>query len=188
MLIFETAGLLLRFILFIPIIILMVEAMVLTKDFLKVGIVSTNNLNRWEKGEINIYDLHSLTPREFEFWCAEFISRFGYTDMIHNKSGSGGGKDIICTQNSLPVYVECKRYLYKTDAPYVVDDQVCRKLIGAMVHDGVTKGLIITSGIITSDAVEYIRTLPKSYEIQLLDGLDLIRQYSYLHQGNLQTA
>lgn len=142
-----------------------------------------DNLKRWKQGIINIDDIHDLTPREFEFWCGEFISNLGYKKIEQSQMGPDGGKDIICFLNDEKTYVECKRYSYSKSAKFIVDVQICKKLVGAMVHDNVLRGIIITSGIIKEDCAEYIRSLPKEYSIELYDGSKIIKEYQELHNA-----
>jgi restriction endonuclease Mrr len=157
-------------------------------DLIKAVINNRKNLNRWKNGKVLLQDLHHLTPREFELWCGDFIKKLGYTDIVHSPSGADGGKDIVCKKFGDTTYIECKRFGHGLGAPYKVDEQICKKLIGSMVHDEVKKGMIITTGTIDNSAVEYMNTLPKGYEIELLDGNDILRQYSYFWQYKFKTV
>lgn len=152
-----------------------------TIDLVKTLLRNMENLERWKMGLINLDDVHSLTPREFEYWCGEFISTLGYTNIKQTPMGPDGGKDIICRYNNLDTYVECKRYLYDSYAKHKVDEQVCKKLVGAMVHDEISHGVIITSGIIADDCYNYIKSLPEGLDIRLIDGKALVELYSKLH-------
>jgi HJR/Mrr/RecB family endonuclease len=129
-------------------------------------------------GVLSKRDLHDYTPREFENWCAEFIEKQGFTDIKITEDGPDGGKDIICKKGNDTYYIECKRYSYGKNAESKADLEVVRKLIGAMEVDGVRNGLIITTGLATDEALEYINTLPKAYNVDLIDGDDLIKQYT----------
>jgi len=115
-------------------------------------------------------ELYNLSPREFELWCGEFLSNNGYSDVIVSPPGPDGGIDIRCFKNDRIVYVECKRYWFSKKATYVVDENIVKKLIGAMKADEVTDGIIITTGIVTSKAREFISTLPKEFKITVFDG------------------
>jgi HJR/Mrr/RecB family endonuclease len=159
----------------------------LTMDLIKAVINNRKNLNRWKIGKISLQDLHHLTPREFEFWCGDFIKKLGYMDVVYSPNGADGGKDIICKKFGDTAYIECKRFESSLSTPFKVDEQICKKLVGSMVHDGIKKGMIITTGIIDSSAIEYINTLPKGYELELLDGNDILRQYSYFWQFKYKT-
>lgn len=158
--------------------------------FIKLVLKSTNllkmyrseyeNVERLKQGSINLKDLHSLSPLEFEHWCAELLESKGYTDVIITPPSKDGGKDIICKSGTEVHYVECKRYLYSNDASYFIDIEVIRKLLGAMEGDGIKNGIVMTSGIVTQDVIDYVHSLPSSYSITIYDGKDLVNEHSKL--------
>lgn len=146
------------------------------------------NLERWMKGNINLDDINSLTPHEFEYWCGEFISNLGYSNIKQTPKGPDGGKDITCKFHGKTAYVECKRYWFSSSSIHKVDEQICRKLTGAMVHDQISYGLIITSGIISDECQDYTRALPNGHKIKLIDGSKIVELYSMLHSKQQVTA
>lgn len=172
----------------VPLVFTFVDALWSTKDLTKLVIENKSNMDRWLQGELMLNDIYNLTEKEFKYWCEEFISGLGYSEIYHSEPSTDYGKDITCSKNLMPVYVLCKKYLYSDNAKLIIDETDCRKFIGVMVHDGITKGMIITTGIISTSAISYIRTLPKIYEIELLDGRDILRQYSRLRNFLLQTS
>ncbi|MCT8976283.1 restriction endonuclease [Clostridium sp. CX1] len=152
-----------------------------TISYLKLRILFTSDIKRLKNGIILVSDLHdNLTPNEFEHWCGDFLDKKGYLDVYVTPKGPDGGKDIICKKEFEKIYVECKRFVYSLNAKFKVDDDIARKLVGAMIGDNITGGVIITSGIFTDEAIRYIETLPSKYNFQLYDGKDLATQYSVL--------
>lgn len=136
------------------------------------------NNREWLKyGFLSKHDLHHLDPFEFEKWCAEFLEKLGYTDVVVTSERIDGGKDIICKYNGEIVYVECKRYLDDPETPFQVSRDIVQKLVGAMVGDGIHHGIIITTGIITDRSIEYVKNLPEEYKVDLIDGDTLIKLY-----------
>jgi restriction endonuclease Mrr len=129
-------------------------------------------------GVLSKKELHDYTPREFEHWCAEFIEKQGFTDIKVTTGGPDGGKDIICRKGINTYYVECKRYNFSKNAEYKVDLEIARKLVGAMEGNGIRNGMIITTGYATNEALEYLNTLPKEYKVEVIDGDNLIKQYT----------
>jgi len=115
-------------------------------------------------------ELYNLSPREFELWCGEFLVNNGYSDVVVSPQGPDGGIDIKCSKYDRMIYVECKRYWLSNKALYFVDEDVVKKLIGAMTADEVTEGMIITTGIVTDGAMEFIKTLPEEFNITVFDG------------------
>jgi HJR/Mrr/RecB family endonuclease len=128
-------------------------------------------------GVLSKKDLHNYTPYEFEHWCAEFIEKQGFTDISVTVSHGDGGKDIVCKKGTETYYIECKRYSYLKNAEFKVDIGAIRKLIGSMEAIGIKNGLIITTGYATNEAAEYINTLPKDYQVSIIDGDELTKQY-----------
>ena len=136
------------------------------------------NIERLKQGSINLQDLHGLSPLEFEHWCAQLLDSKGYTDVVVNPLIKDGGKDIICKTGTDLCYVECKRYLYSRDADYFIDIEIIRKLIGAMEGDNIKNGIIMTSGIVTQEVIDYVHSLPSSHCITIYDGKDLVKEHT----------
>jgi HJR/Mrr/RecB family endonuclease len=128
-------------------------------------------------GVLTKKDLHNYTPYEFEHWCAEFIEKQGFIDISVTESSQDGGKDIVCQKGTDTYYIECKRYSYSKNAELKVDIGIARKLVGSMEANGIKNGLIITTGYATSEAIEYLNTLPKDYQVSIIDGDELAKQY-----------
>jgi hypothetical protein len=193
----DSIGFYFRFGLII-LLIIHIRDILLIKEYFSLRMQVKKNIIKWKDGGIDLEDLHGLSPREFEFWCAEFLTKLGYTNIKQSPMGPDSGVDIVCDHKDEKVYVQCKRYFYGKGAPYVVDSKVCVNLVGAMKAkvcetsangdntDKVTKGILITTGIITNDAIQFIRTLPSEYDIELLDGNDIIERYSFLHKYKLR--
>lgn len=148
--------------------------------FILLGKFLMNTLNSVIELLINLIDLnkkiilrnelYNLSPREFELWCGDFLKSNNYENVVVSPVGPDGGVDIKCTKNEVPIYVECKRYVLHKKASFKVDAAIVKKLLGAMTADKVFHGIIITTGIITEDALVFINTLPKSISIKYYDG------------------
>lgn len=152
-----------------------------TVKYIRLRRLFTLDINRLKHGIILVDDLHdNLTPNEFEHWCGEFLEKEGFLEVFVTAKGPDGGKDIICRKGNDKSYVECKRYAYSNNAKFKVDDNIVRKLIGAMAGDNITSGIIITSGLFTDEAIKYIETLPSRYKFEFYDGQDLVKEYEVL--------
>lgn len=168
-------------ILVISIIAYSIHLVIETFKYLKLRRLFTLDIDRLRHGIILVNDLHdNLTPNEFEHWCGEFIEKEGFLDVYVTAKGPDGGKDIICRKGNDKYYIECKRYVYSDNAKFKVDDNIVRKLIGAMAGDNITNGIIITSGVFTDEAINYMKTLPSRYKFQFYDGQDLVKEYEVL--------
>lgn len=131
----------------------------------------------YEDGIFTLEELSQMDPRDYEWWCSDLLKDLGYTNVSVTPEKLDGGKDIICTHRGEIVYVECKRYQHKETAMYMADRSVVQKLVGAMVGDKVKKGMVITTGIVTEGAIEYVNTLPSDIAIELIDGYKLMELY-----------
>lgn len=141
----------------------------LTK-FIKILSKTIKNIEKYcAKLNLNS-ELHNLSPREFELWCAELLKAKGYKNVTVSPSGVDGGVDIRCIVDDELIFVECKRYLFSRNAKYKVDADIIRKLVGAMEGSDVKSGMVVTTGIVTNDALEFIKTLPEEYAIDIIDG------------------
>lgn len=112
----------------------------------------------------HIEDLTKLDPREFEFFCADYLKANGYWNVNVTQASNDGGKDIIAYKHFKKYVVECKRYKGSVGRPIV------QKLHSAAITSGAT-GIIMTTGNYTKQAKDYAyRT-----NIKLIDKKDLVR-------------
>ena len=146
-----------------------------TSKYLKLRKLYTTNIERLKHGIIKIEDLQELTPDEFEHWCERFLVKEGFYNICATPKGSEVGKDIICKKGNELYYVDCKSFLYNQ-----LDIDIVKKLVGSMVSEKVTKGIIITSGTFTKEAIVYVKTLPSQYKILMYAGKDLVKDYNTL--------
>jgi restriction endonuclease Mrr len=105
-----------------------------------------------------------MDGRDFEEFCVILFKKTGeYESVDITPYKYDGGKDIILTTklNSEKIYVECKRLTPRatTNEEIMVGRPVCQKLIGAMDGEGISKGVIITTGNVHYNAREYIKKL-----------------------------
>lgn len=124
-----------------------------------------------------IENIKYMDGREFEEFCTLLFKKTGkyksieLTDPTHD-----GGKDIILTDmNDKKIYIECKRYTNKATKTedYMIGREICQKLVGAMVGDGITKGFIITTGNVHQNAWDYIYKLKQNQKDISIDILNL---------------
>ena len=153
-----------------------------TYNYIKSTKFYTLNIERLKHGIIQIEDLHELTPNEFEHWCADFLGKEGFNNLYITPKGSDDGKDIICNKANDIYYVECTKFVLSQSEKHQIDIEIVKKLIGSMASEKITNGIIITSGIFTKDAINYIETLPKPYNILMYNGEDLVEDYNELNK------
>lgn len=52
-----------------------------------------------------------------------------------------------------------------------------QEFVGLMHHDNIKKGLILTTGYFSKEAIDYVSTLPEDYKIELIDGDNLMLKH-----------
>lgn len=121
--------------------------------------------------------IQELSPTFFERLVVDLIVAMGYggsRDSVVQKLGKSGDQGIDGVVNEDPlgldvVYIQAKRY-----AP---DNTVGRERIqqfaGALVGQGASKGVFVTTSSFTSNAVQYAQRVPQ--RIILIDGSELTR-------------
>ena len=119
-------------------------------------------------------NLLSLSPEEFEEFCADLLKRMGYRD-VRWVGGSGDmGLDVICSDEyGGRVGVQCKRY---SPSRKVTAKEV-REFIGALSLYGCDSGILFTTSDLTDEAWEEVRI---HGNITVIDGFELRRMLSEL--------
>ncbi len=130
--------------------------------------------------EILHQELLRLTPDAFERLAKRLLRENGFVQVeVTGKSGDGGidGKGIVKIQNILSYHVvfQCKRYRESISSSHIRDFR------GAMIGRA-DKGLFITTGTFTQDAVKEARRDGAS-PIDLIDGQDLVEMLKTLRLG-----
>lgn len=132
--------------------------------------------------------INMLTGIEFEGFCKWlFESTNEYSNVEITAASNDHGKDLILTSlDGDKTFVECKRYNSKDpsskndpdtpDEKFQIGRVICQKLVGAMVTENINKGIIITTGDIHPNALEYIEKLHNNtnYTIELLTVTNII--------------
>lgn len=124
-------------------------------------------------------NINKLTGLQFEGFCQWlFQNNPEYKDVELAPPNNDGGVDLILTDtNDEKIYVECKRYDYNQDLAnnddnngseeFFIGRVICQKLVGAMVANNVKRGIIVTTGSISPNALEYIGKLEENSDLSL---------------------
>lgn len=119
--------------------------------------------------EKEIVYLNILNGFEFESLCSKIIKRLRWGEVTLTPKTGDGGKDIIVTNdNSELIFVECKNYPSSR-----IGRPIVQKLHSAIIAEKASKGIVITSGKFSSEAVKYVKNLDTN--IELIDILELTR-------------
>jgi restriction system protein len=99
--------------------------------------------------------LASLTPTEFEQWCAHRLRALGYT--VRHVGGQGDhGVDLFAEKDGERIVVQCKRFTGRR----TVGEPHLRDLYGAMHSEGAVRAIVITAGYFTDEALAWARGKP----------------------------
>lgn len=108
-----------------------------------------------------VHEIASMTGLEFEEFLARLLSHLGYTRIVLTPINDQGG-DIICaSQNGEKVVVQAKRWKGS------LGNSVVQEILGAMLHYGCNRGMIVTNSTFTSAAKILASKDPR---IMLCDG------------------
>lgn len=132
----------------------------------------------WLKyGLISKKDLCNLEPDEFQEWCENFLDKIGYG--ILNNEEPLLQRGLLCEKEGKKIYVECNN-----KCPIIgVED--LQKLIGTMVYGRINNGILITTGLISSEGRKYMEGLPDSFKVKVIDGEELLSLHRELRERNI---
>lgn len=106
--------------------------------------------------------LNTLSGAEFEGICEKIFSAYygvfvEKTPLVNDK-----GRDLIIHQNDGEVFVECKHHPNSS-----IGRPIVQKLHSAMITENISKGMIVTTGHFSRDAIEHVLT--NQLPIELID-------------------
>ena len=117
--------------------------------------------------------LHALEWKRFELLCARYYETVGFRARTQ-QSGPDGGIDVTLYkgESESPIaIVQCKAWIARP-----VGVKEVRELRGVMAHKNIGRGVFITNGTYTPDALVFGVGSP----IQLLDGAALLKKIAEL--------
>jgi len=114
--------------------------------------------------------IRAMSWREFEMLCGEAYRRQGFAVQENGLGGADGGIDLILRRDGETWLVQCKRW--KT---FKVGVKEVRELYGILAAERADKGVFVTCGKYTQDALAFAADKP----LDLVDGpalLELVRE------------
>jgi hypothetical protein len=106
--------------------------------------------------------LETLDGYEFEKLCARIFQKLGYGTVDVMPYSGDGGRDLLIHSTEGLVVVECKHQPHTG-----IGRPVVQKLHSAVISSNAIKGILVTSGKFSPQAVEHANTL--SPKIELVD-------------------
>jgi len=122
--------------------------------------------------EETLHLVSTLTPREFEYYVADILTKSGFSTKVVGGHGTGdGGIDIVAKRDGKTYYAQCKKFIGKDIGVAAVRD-----FYGAIadeLHNKGGKGYFVTTTYFTPDAIAFA----KGKQLGLYDGdalMDLV--------------
>ena len=121
-------------------------------------------LRRPKLKPIDLAELQSLSPSEFEVWVQRLFESRGY-QVVNTPDSADHGIDLRAraVDGALAI-VQCKRY------SGVVGEPAVRDLYGVMEHEDAAHGFLVTTGAFSQAARQWAADRP----IELIDGQRLL--------------
>jgi len=122
-------------------------------------------------------EIGNNTPDFFESLVVDLLLKMGYGGLegsgeVTRKSGDGGIDGII-KQDELGldmIYIQAKKWGKDTS----VSRPEIQKFAGALLGEGATKGVFITTASFSKSAIDYAKSVPNA-KIILIDGITLAK-------------
>lgn len=135
----------------------------------------SRNLER-QTGLKSIAKLHW---KDFEYLMGEAYRRDGYEVIENFDAGADGGIDLKLRNKDELVLVQCKHW-----KEHKVGVKIVRELYGVIHSEGADRGIVVTSGNYTRDAIEFAR----GKSVTLINGEGLINLLSQVQKSdNIKT-
>lgn len=141
-------------------------------------------IRSWSRGRLlegqkGIESIRALSWREFEHLVGEAYHRQGYVVEETGGGGADGGVDLTLRKGSEKTVVQCKRWRERQ-----VGVNVVRELYGVMVAEGAVRGIIVSSGTFTPDAMAFA----SGKSLTLVDGPALETLVGSVQKSAIPTA
>ena len=105
--------------------------------------------------------LNTLDGFEFEDFCARVFEKLGYGRVqVMSYSGDKGRDLIIHTLQATKIVVECKHHPHGT-----IGRPVIQKLHSAVITEGAAKGMLVTTGKFSEEAINHVREIRPTVEL-----------------------
>ncbi|MFO7606877.1 MAG: restriction endonuclease [Desulfurivibrionaceae bacterium] len=114
----------------------------------------------------DIDSIRMLNWKKFEELVGEAYLRQGYQIFENQGGGPDGGIDLVLKKDGITTLVQCKHW-----KNIKVGVKVVRELFGVMTAKRAGRGIVLTSGEFTRDAIAFAG----SNSIELVDGATLLR-------------
>jgi restriction system protein len=108
-----------------------------------------------------------LSPIDFEKWVKSEVFESTGWKVEETKVTGDGGIDLVITKGDERSVAQCKRFRGTVGEPMI------RDFYGAMMHEGVSRGFFITTGMYSLSALKFAEDKP----IEMIDRRVLASKY-----------
>jgi restriction system protein len=131
--------------------------------------------------QTGLASIRKLSWQDFEHLVAEAYRRKGYRAQTLGSPSGDGGVDIELTgTDGAIVLVQCKHW-----RAYKVGVSKVRELLGGVVSRGATRGILVTSGRFTREALLFGE---QNRKIEMVDGAQLTQLIDSVRHGPAATG
>jgi len=109
---------------------------------------------------IDTYYLEALDGDDFEKLCQIIFNNLNYGEVVKTQTGPDAGKDLIIQNKNDKIFVECKHHLNKT-----IGRPTIQKLHSAVISEGAKRGILVTTGIFSQEAINYAKKIDPPIEL-----------------------
>ena len=124
--------------------------------------------------DVKSESINKMSELEFEGFCKWLLEGTNdYISVQKTFSKKDGDIDLILNKpNNEVAYVECKRFSNieenETDSKkFITGVEVCQKLVGIMVANNIKHGIIMTTGMVNQNALDYVEQLNENSNLLL---------------------
>ena len=121
-----------------------------------------------------------INPRTFEKVVASIFKDHGYLARVTAYSGDGGIDVILEGKDGDLIGVQVKRYKNKISVAQI------RELTGALVLNGITKGIFVTTSEFQSGVYSIAKqSTERGYPIELIDATSFLQELKIAQLSNI---
>jgi restriction system protein len=130
--------------------------------------------------QTDISSIHRLSWQQFELLVCEAYRRHGYAAAAVGTACGDGGVDVRLTRDGKTTLVQCKQW-----RSYKVGVRPVRELLGVVISEHAARGILVTSGQFTSQAIRFALANP---QLELIDGAKLATLVGHIQASSATTV
>lgn len=122
--------------------------------------------------------LRAMSWQDFEHLVGEHYRRCGFSVEERGGASPDGGIDLVIAKAGQRFFVQCKHWKV-----FKVGVRPIREFFGVVTAGGATRGVFISSGVYTNEAVQFA----KQNRVELIDGETLLKMLALVQKPDQNT-